>query len=244
MKFFLFLLTGACLFNIAQPAYGQLTPHFTINVLTTSDTKKAADFAPASSALYEDDTYVVSAYCYGEFGGGLFFKNKHTDSTYTCQATCALNVIKLQNRYVVSCALAHMMGFAQVFEIADPRQMKAVPAARRKSGKHPKIVVAQGELSTAGTKTLADSLGVLLSGSFPLNGRPYFIVTDFKNTYLATIENSRFSTVAKLADFSTWSYDPAAHKTTDDHYLFFYKNDKAQGYIDVHNTTVNVFRYP
>jgi hypothetical protein len=244
MKRVLFLLIGACLFNVAQPAHGQLAPHFTINVLTTSAKKQAADFAPASSALYEDDAYVVSAYCYGEFGGGLFFKNKHTDSTYTCQATCAFNIIKLQNRYVVSCALAHMAGFAQVLEIADPRRMKAVPATKKRSGKRPRIVIAGGEPSTMGTTTLADSVGVLLSGSFPLNGRLYFIVANHEKTYLTTIENGRFSTAAKLADFSARAYDPIVRKTSDGHYLFFYKNDKAQGDIDVYNTTINVFRYP
>jgi hypothetical protein len=243
MKLVLLLLTGACLFNIARPTYGQPTPHFSVNFLTTKATKKATDFAPASSALYEDDAYVVSSYCNGEFGGGLFFKNKHTDSTYTCQATCAFNVIKLQNSYVVSCTLAHMAGFAQVLEIADPRQMKAVPTTSKRSRKRPKITVIQGELSTVGTKTLADSVGVLLSGSFPLNGRLYFIVANNEKTYLTTIENGRFSTVAKLADFSARAYDPIVRKTSDGHYLFFYKNAEAQGYIDVYNTTVNVFRY-
>jgi|GEM_PF-1668129 len=243
MNRFLSLFISVCLLNITRPAYGQSAPHFNVQLFSTSLKEKPVAYEPASPTLYEDEDYIVSAYCYGEFGGGLLFKSKRTDSTYTCQATCVLNILKLHQHYIANCTLAHMAGSARVLEIADPRKMKALPINRKKRGKHPRITVMQGELSTAGTKTLADSVGVHLAGSFLLNERPYFIVTNSENTFLTTIESGRFMTVTKLADFSTWSYDPSVRETPDGHYLFFYKNDKSQGYIDVYNTTINVIRY-
>lgn len=243
LKSLFILISIFGLHNIGYPVYGQAIPRFDVQLSSTSFKKQSTDYVSTEPVLYEDEKYVVKAYCYGEFGGGLLFRNKQTDSTYTCQATCTLSLFKLNGRYIASCTLAHMRGFAQVFEIADPRKMKTVPTIRKKRAKRPKTVVLQGELSTAGTKTLADSIGVQLAGSFPLSGRLYFIVTNSENTFLTTIKDGRFVTITKLTDFSTWSYNPTVQKNPDGHYLFFYKNNESQGYIDVHGTTINIIRY-
>jgi hypothetical protein len=238
------LLASLFIVGTTIVAHSQDTARFSINVLNIKTSRKsAADFKQVNSAFYEDDTYRVKAHCMGEFGGSLVFTNKQTSISYTCAATCPVTVLKSHGHYIVSNTLAHMVGFAQVVAIADPTRMKIVPATTRSNSKHPIISVAQGELSTIGTQILTDSMRLFISGSFLSDGEAYHIITDFKKTYLAEIINGKFRTIAQIANFSTWSYEPKVICTSNGHSVMFYKNDKAEGYIDVYNKQVNLFRY-
>lgn len=82
--------------------------------------RKGIQFQP----VYEDDNYVVASTCSGEWGGSLYFQNKRTKNIYECIATCTLNIIKLENKYVVNASLPHLSGFTNIFEVNDPTKLK------------------------------------------------------------------------------------------------------------------------
>ena len=58
--------------------------------------------------LYEDSSYFVYGCCAGEWGGSIFFLNKNTKKTYSYFATCASQVLRFKNDYVVCNNLAHL----------------------------------------------------------------------------------------------------------------------------------------
>ena len=58
--------------------------------------------------LYEDSLYFVYGCCVGEWGGSIFFLNKNTKKAYSYFATCASQVLRFKNDYVVCNNLAHL----------------------------------------------------------------------------------------------------------------------------------------
>jgi hypothetical protein len=80
--------------------------------------------------LFEDSLYYVYGCCVGEWGGSVFFLNKNTKKTYSYFATCASQVLRFKNDYVVCNNLAHMgrsMSFlfvpepAKLYELTDEK---------------------------------------------------------------------------------------------------------------------------
>jgi hypothetical protein len=51
--------------------------------------------------IFEDNDYIVSSICHGEWGGTLFFKNKSTRKVYETECTCAFDVQKEDDGYLV-----------------------------------------------------------------------------------------------------------------------------------------------
>jgi len=58
--------------------------------------------------FYEDSLYYDYGCCAGEWGGSVFFLNKNTKKTYSYFATCASQVLRFKNEYVVCNNLAHL----------------------------------------------------------------------------------------------------------------------------------------
>ncbi|HEY4198738.1 MAG TPA: hypothetical protein VGM63_24525, partial [Mucilaginibacter sp.] len=74
--------------------------------------------------IYEDDNYLVSSTCSGEFGGSLYFQDKKTKELHECACTCDVNLIKDNEKYIVTASLSHLAGYTNVFQIADPSKLK------------------------------------------------------------------------------------------------------------------------
>src|SRR5690606_24452109 len=73
--------------------------------------------------FFEDENYIVTSECRGEFGGEIYFKNKKTNVTTIGLATCPVIINKLENAYYLTTSLLHGTGFFKFSEISDPDQL-------------------------------------------------------------------------------------------------------------------------
>lgn len=228
---------------------GQTSKMFDIKEIITTDTlhkKTAIDFQRETSNFFEDDKYLVRKTCNGEWGGTIWFKNKITGVEHSCSATCPVIVNKLDGKYIVTTTLNHLAGFSQVLEIDNPESLAIfkLPKPRAIIGK--RIIRAVGDdesQSTKGSKILLDTIKVSILLSFPLNGQLYHVFTDYKKTYLATIQNKKFVIIDTLSQKGFWSYDSDVIKTKDGHFIVFFKNEEVEGYFDVNGRKICVIRY-
>lgn len=229
--------------------FGQTSKLFNIKEVIISDTldkKKITNFQRESPNFFEDDNYIVRKSCSGEWGGTIWFKNKKTGIEYSCSATCPVIVNKWNGKYVVTNTLAHLSGFSEIIEIENPQSLQVfkLPEPRKKKGKRLIRYVGDDESkSTKGTQKLVDTIGILTLASFPYDGQLFYVITDFRKTFIAKIENKRFVTIDILSDKSIWTYDPEVTKTTDNHFVVFFHNEKVEGYLDIFNNSITLTRY-
>ncbi len=207
--------------------FGQTSNLFVINetfVKNIFSRKTADSFTKSNNHFFEDEFYSCSKTCHGEFGGTIIFKSKKSGIEFLTEATCPVIINKLNGKYIVTTTLAHMRGFSEIFEITYPDSL---------SGKEESRVV----------KKLIDTLGVLTLTSFVYEDQLYHIVTDFKKTLVAKIENSKFVYIATLSNESIWTYDPEPILTSDNHCIVFFSNKEAKGYIDIYENKISLTRY-
>jgi hypothetical protein len=203
------------------------------------------DFKFNQENIYEDQLYLVSKTCSGEWGGTVKFKNKKTNVEYSASATCTVAVNKLNDKYYVTNSLAHLDGFSEVLEIKNPALLTVIKKTKRRKKKGKMIImdIGSNESKTKkGTKQLIDSVGVLTLASFPFKGQLYHIVTDYKNTFLAKIDNNKFVKIDTVSNESIWSDNPEVFITTDKHLVVFFENEDVKGYFDIIDNQINIIR--
>ena len=238
-----FVLTFNCY------CFSQSSKLFRIEETIVTDTlhkKKSSDFTRENQNLFEDDNYVVRKTCSGEWGGTIWFKNKRTGIVRSCSATCPVIVNKLNGKYIITATLNHLSGFSQIIEIDNPELLTIfkLPKPRKKNGKTLLRYVGDDESrSTQGSKVILDTTRVSTLVSFPLDGRLFHVITDYRKTYLAEIKNKRFVTIDTLSQKSFWSYDSDVFKTNDGHIIVFFKNEEAEGYLDIFNHEIHIIQY-
>jgi hypothetical protein len=199
-----------------------------------------------TSNFYEDDKYVVRTTCSGEWGGTVWFKNKKTGIERSCIASCPVVINKLDGKYFVTATLNHLVGFSQIIEIDNPESLTVfkLPKPRAVIGK--RIIRAVGDdesNSTRGSKILLDTMKISILVSFPFNGELYHIITDYKKTYIAKIENKKFLTIDTISNKSIWTNDPEVIKTVDGHSIVLFHNERTAGYLDIFNDKIILIRY-
>ena len=242
-----FLIFTTFIFCLA--VNGQTVAYFKIHKTILKDSmqmKRPSDFQKKDSVFFEDKDFLVRKTCSGEFGGSIWFKDKKTGVEYSCAATCPVVINKLDGKYIVTSTIAHLIGFSQIIEIDNPKDLDIfkLPKPRQKKGKL--IIRAIGDdesKSIKGTKVLVDTTGILTIASFPYNGQLYHIITDFHKTFIAKIENKKFVTIDTVSTQTLWTYDPEVIRTIDNHYLVFFDNDKAKGYLDLFENDIDLVRY-
>lgn len=188
--------------------------------------------------IFEDSTYIVSKICEGEWGSTITFTDKKTGVRYATSSTCPVVVNKLNGKYYVTNTLAHMGGSADVIEIDDPRQMDISKPITNKSS----ILSGKETFDGKGTKALVDTYSVLALASFQYNNQLYHIITNYMQTFIAKIENSRFVTIDTVSNVSVWTYNPEVFITKDGHSIVFFKNEDTKGYLDIFGNKVTVVR--
>jgi hypothetical protein len=195
--------------------------------------------------IFEDSVYIVSKTCRGEFGGTIKFTNKKTGIVYWAASTCPVVVNKLNGKYYVTNTLVHLSGFSQVIEIAHPDSMEVfqLPEPRSKNGKPIARYVGYDEsMSTKGTRSLADTHTIIILASFPYNGQLYHILTDFKKTVLAKIENRQFVTIDTVSEKSLRTYKPEVFVTAENHRIVLFDNPDVKGHLDIFENRITVVR--
>lgn len=203
------------------------------------------DFKFSQENIYEDDIYIVSKTCSGEWGGTVKFKNKKTNNEYSACATCPVAVNKLNGKYYVTSTLAHLNGFSEILEIKNPALLTVIKKnkPRKKKGKIIfKAIGTNESQSKKGTKPLIDSVGVLTLTSFLFKGQLYHIVTDYEKTFLAKIDNHKFVKIDTLSNESIWSDNPEVFITTDKHLVVFFEDRDVKGYFDIIDNQINIIR--
>jgi hypothetical protein len=227
---------------------GQNNKFFAIKEYIKNDSliyRNKNDFKFNQENIYEDQIYIVSKTCSGEWGGTVKFKNKKTNIEYSASATCPVAVNKLNGKYYVTNTLAHLDGFSEILEIENPDLLTVFkpPKPRKKKGKIIIMNIGDDESkSNKGTKQLVNSVGMLTLISFPFKGQLYHIVTDYKNTFLATIDNNKFVKIDTVSSESIWSNDPEVFITTDKHLVVFFENEDVKGYFDIIDNQINIIR--
>jgi hypothetical protein len=150
-------------------------------------------------------------------------------------------VTKIGREYIVTSSLAHLIGSTEIIRISDPKSMDIfqLPPPRKKKGKMVFRYVGDDESkSKKGTETLLDSVGVLTLASFNLKKELFHVVTDFKQTYIAKIENKKFVVIEFICNGRTWTYDNDVITTEDGHVIITIQG----GYIDIFDNQVTLLR--
>ncbi len=158
--------------------------------------------------IYEDDEFLVRTCCAGEFGGAIYFKDKKTRKTYSCQATCLAGIQKINGSFYLTSSLPHISGMSKVFKIKNPRNLYEIkkkcqlencrwydiyPEDFRQEIKHP---VGYDK----GYEILLDTSNINIIGSFVKKSQLYHIYSDSKNTYLGYIKEKKIVAIDTLAN--------------------------------------------
>lgn len=194
-----------------------------------------------SGLLYKDEKYEVWKSCSGEWGGTVYFKNRQNNVIHYAVATCPVSVNKINGKYYVSNSLAHMIGFSEILEIADPEKMattQKIPVY------HPDIITREYESeSTLGTKKILDTTRVLIVSSFVYNKKLYSIISgiDGTKTTISELKNNRFETVTELPEKIFYSEPIIVKKAENDLELYFQHPKK--GIMKVHDNKIQITYY-
>jgi hypothetical protein len=92
--------------------------------------------------------------------------------------------------------------------------------------------------SKTGKEVLLDSIGVLTLASFVFGSELFHVVTDFKKTYIAKIENKKFVLIDLICNTRTWTYDNDAIMTEDGHTIITIQG----GYIDIFENRIRLLK--
>ncbi|MVN92838.1 hypothetical protein [Mucilaginibacter aquatilis] len=242
MKFSLSILIAMC---SALLSFGQHQKLFDVEEVILTDTieqKKIANLLKEKPVLFEDEKYVVRRTCSGEWGGSVYFRNKITKVERSCSATCAVTILKAENKYLVVNSLAHMSGFTSVVEVKNPELLTVfkLPSPRSKNGKKQIRYVGDDESkSLKGTKTLVDTIGITTLAAFAYQKQPFYIISGNEGTYVAKIENKHFVNIDKISDKRIWTYETMLTKPNGNFQALF-TGFKSGGYIDVAKNHIKI----
>ena len=140
-------------------------------------------------SIYQDSSYKVFATCNGEWGGTVFFKDSQTKEVYEASSTCPIVINKINEDYYVTNYMGHMMGFASVLKISDPRKLHK---SELNFDNH------QGSHYHEGVETLIDTMGFYIPTSFVANGELIHLYSDETGTYIGKIKNGKVIPIYKF----------------------------------------------
>jgi hypothetical protein len=239
MRTTLFLLWT--LFNTTS-AIGQIDSTFHVSRDTITDSLRATieSIKKSRRTFYEDERFLVSKTCSGEWGGTIKFTSKKNGVVYSCSATCPISIYKIDDKYYVTSSLGHMGGSCEVVEISDPELMEVYKIAppRKVKGKKVKYVGDDESKSTQGTKKLIDEYGKMILGSFLFNGQLFHVVRDRRETYIATIDTGKFKAIKFITNEDVFTYDRDIIKTNAGHMMI----PISGGYLDIYENQIKILK--
>ncbi|GGD30541.1 hypothetical protein [Flavobacterium orientale] len=151
--------------------------------------KYVADFQPTETRAfktYEDEQFNVYATCRGEWGGTVFFQDKKTNELFEGSSTCPIVVNKIGSEYFVTNYMGHMIGFASVNKISDPRKLeKSKWDFKQRFGSE----------NQKGIEKVLDTMGFYIPTSFVSKRKLVHIYNDDDGTYIAEIENGKMKPI-------------------------------------------------
>lgn len=128
IKYLVFLI------SLSYCSYGQKKNIF--NIVTLNESKlefsKKIDSTSFGNNFYEDEKYIVSKTCNGEWGGTIIFKNKALKTEFICGSTCPVTITKHKGKYIITNSLTHLLPQTQILEIVNPELLKKTFDGRNK----------------------------------------------------------------------------------------------------------------
>ncbi|MEO3406900.1 hypothetical protein AAFN85_23495 [Mucilaginibacter sp. CAU 1740] len=196
--------------------------------------------------IFEDDKFIITATCSGEWGGTIYFKDKKTGKKYEAACTCAVNVIKHRGEYHVTASLNHMAGSTNIFTVKNPLKLqsayknKPTPRGYLSNGTP---VYNQGDdesSSKKGTTHLIDSIGINSVASFIYNNDLFYIISKYPKTYICRVENKNFVTISQLSDKPMWNLDFGC-KIYGDETIFNFENERSSGFVVINQNKITCY---
>lgn len=150
--------------------------------------------------LFEDERFVCSMSCMGEFGGRVRFYDKQTHRTHYVNATCGTSVWKQDGQYRLLASLAHMTGSARSAIIPAP---EALPSATT-----PRAAVqdwqyaSDSSVSNPAAQRVFGFHGLTMLGGMRWQNQTLYVVSWRGATFLATVAGEQITIVHPLFNSS------------------------------------------
>ncbi len=157
-----------------------------------------------SNQIFEDDEFIVTKTCSGEWGGTIYFYDKLSEKTFECAASCVVDFDTLNGNYIVSSSIGHMDGSTVIMEIQNPRKLQETKKVKQKKLL---TLIGDNECKTMkGANILLEERNYLTISSFIYQKSVYHIIHKpwkFKNfvdnTFLGQIQNDSLSIIANIS---------------------------------------------
>lgn len=208
--------------------------------------RKVATEYPGNK-IFEDNDYIVSSICQGEFGGTIFFKSKTTSKLYQTWCTCAFDVHKSNTAYFVTSTLGHGEGSVHVLKIADPTKL---PPYNPNDFKKGYWQGRDGKIFDLGKVTIFESYSQLCVGKFIKEAKAYFVLVkttpvtgEFVQLGIYTIENNSLILIREIKSEHFDSFTEF-WSNRHPHPFITYENDKSTGFIDFSDGKIVFYNFP
>lgn len=211
----------------------------------TEDKKHKSDLIKKDDSFYEDEDYIVTKSCSGEWGGSIFFESKKDGIKYSCSATCPVSINLVKGKYIITNSLPHLSGSSNIIEIENPKLMSIfkTPEPREvKDGVEYYYVGDNESKSRKGVNEIWNGFGVLTLISFPYEGQLYHIMSKDGKTFLTTIENNELKILNQISKEDIWDYEPETYKDKKGNLIVFFNNQKVSGYIEIAGNKIEIRR--
>jgi len=187
--------------------------------------------------FYEDDDYLVSRSCSGEWGGSAYFTDKKSKKKYECAATCPIIINKLDNCYYLTTTLGHLIGFTKILKIDNPTLLQPFKGRKGKES-----------ISEKGVTVLTEKSFALTITSFAYNNTLYHIVskasdynTDERCTSICTIENHRFEEVTKLFIDGLDPYEYGNISVNEGGMTVVFSTYDTSGFLQIRDNNIDIY---
>ncbi|MFN8273424.1 MAG: hypothetical protein U0X58_00935 [Flavobacteriaceae bacterium] len=183
--------------------------------------------------VWEDEEFIVSNNCLGEFGGAIIFREKKTNDEYVCKAQCAKMINKLNGKYYVTVTNYHGNLFSEIIEIENPKSLE-----KKSSQKSIQ------DYSSQGSKILLNINDFDILLSFKYNDELFHIITNDYKAFLIKIENNQYEILNVLSDQNgLYMMSPKIQTIAENHFIIFDDDEKDAGFTEVFENQITINTY-
>ncbi|MFT0155921.1 hypothetical protein [Tenacibaculum ascidiaceicola] len=196
--------------------------------------------------LLEDESYLITKSCSGEWGGSIWFKSKKSGIVYSCQSTCVKSINKINGKYLITNSLSHMNGYSEIIIIDDPKKLEQHKKSSVRKDKKGYSLLSVRELeskSRIGVNVIWSKQGILTILSFLYKNTLYHIMDINDDIFITTIKNSKIVVVDKFSTNRIWSHH-TLDKISDNHiFLYLRRNFQKDEYIEIKDNKIKLVTY-
>lgn len=227
-----------------QSIIGQNNTEFNVEIIIKEKSEYAAltkSFSTDSELIYEDEEYSVFKYCKGEFGGGIRFFQKKTNSSYVAKATCPSSIIRKNGTYYLTTSLSHLSGLSGFYEIKDPSKLRKIDASKNNLSES-----FDTDLVQLGMNSIWKNSGTVLL-TFLHKSDFYFITSNDKNVILQKLDNGEMITVKVILNKRLYHvYNDSKISVSQqqmNRFLYFDDIEMHPGIISVNENNIKVYLF-